>query len=287
MDKGVVLIAVGIHYVNWAIQLAASIKVNDSSHLISIAVDPDSKFKADKYFYLFHKIIVLKPEQYSDNGIVTGTKMKLYLYDITPYDETLFIDSDNLFLPRKNINDLYSDFNIQNRGSINVKEAGKNPHFLHWDKVEDICKEFDLKSGKMFNLFSEVITFKKSAKVEKLFKEAKEVYKKMRKRGMARFNGGVPDELCFSVACNKVKLYPKVNWLPTYWEHHDKLHLKMGAILYDGYYIYSGGGNILTPEQKEIFNGKNGLVAYYNRHFTIPPVKMEDKRRFNAKRNNA
>lgn len=283
MKKGVLIIAIGSWYGRWASNLAASIRWN-SDIPITLAHDGAavSHFSPNS-IALFDQMIHIPPKFYN-NGTQDELKAKLFMYDLSPYQETVYIDAENLFLPLRKVDELFRDkFTIQSRSVINASEASKNPQFIHWGNIATICKQFNITSGKLYNLFSEYVYFKKDKKTKKIFDDAKKVWEKL-EGSMQVFNGSVPDELCFMVAMNKNKIEQDV-FCPTYWETAEERHLRMGAELYN-YHIYSMGGNTLTSEMKALYNGNNSLTQMYCNKYGIIPYMAKDKKTISAKRHN-
>lgn len=280
--KGVLIIAIGSWYGRWASNLAASLKWNND---IPIALAHDAEalsHYSSKNLAQFDELIPIPEEYYHSYGLKHEVKTKLYMYDLSPFEETVYIDAENLLLPLTDIKELFrKSFTIQSRGEINVKDAAKNPNFIHWGAVEKYCKQFDLKSGKLYNLFSEYIYFKKNAKTKKIFETAKEVWKAL-EGSIRSFNMSVPDELCFMIAMNQNKITQEV-YLPTYWETAERKGLRMGPELYK-YKIYSMGGNTVTPPMKAIYQGNNSLTQMYCSKSGTIPYYAENKSRISAKR---
>jgi len=278
-EKGILLIAIGPQYLKWAINLCCSLRTTSPGTPIALAVDASAKSRMHNFMSKVYDFIIdIDPDYHNDHGMPHPVKAKLYMDKISPFKQTIYIDAENLALPRKNIADLFtSKLTIQNRGSINVKDAASNPKFIHWGSTVDICKLANITSGKLYNLFSEFMTFEKSDKTTKVFEAAREAYNDLF-GNVTSYSSGVPDELCFMIAINRLKIKLEDNTMPTYWEQAERKRLRMGAQLYE-YYIYSMGGNTMTSEQKAIYNGNNSLTQMYCQNFGILPEKAVDKRR--------
>ena len=93
------------------------------------------------------------------------------------------------------------------------------------------------------------------------------------------FNGGMPDELPFSIAMIKNSLYPhQDNYKPFYWEAATKPPLRLeGAELKD-FYAYSMGGHMAHPIMKKTYDN---YVKFYGRQFGAQfPYLWIDKRTY-------
>jgi hypothetical protein len=91
MSKGYVIVATGENYVRQAYLCALSIKATqDKIANVSLITDRaiDKKFKS-----AFEHVIV---KRVNDSGRFK-TKIRSLVYDLTPYEETVVLDSDMLF----------------------------------------------------------------------------------------------------------------------------------------------------------------------------------------------
>lgn len=277
--KGIIILALGKHYGKWASNLASSIKWNSDLPISLLCNDEALQGYTDNSYKLFDKIIPVDKSLYGLNEL----KAKLHLYELSPYEETVYIDAENIMLPKLSVDDLFrKKFTIQSRGVINAKDAHKNPQFIHWGKVGDLADQYNLKSGKLYNLFSEYIYFKKDKKTKKIFEDAQKVWEELYGTSAISFNGAIPDEICFMVSLNQNKIEMEV-FCPSYWEIFEKKKLRMGATLYN-HYIYSMGGNLLSREMKEIYNGSNSLTQMYCKKQGTIPYSAKDKQALFPKR---
>lgn len=289
---GIILVAVKHpNYGNYAFQLAMSLKATSPNVKITIAHDGAgiSRLHGDK-LNIFDKVIKLKENVLQVNGRSETLKFKAYLYDLSPYDNTLYLDADMLWSPKKPVSAFLEDlkdidFTMQNRGSIDLesKDEALNTSFSIWVNTKDLKEAYNFKKGKLFNLSSELIWFKKTEKTKAFFKEVKINFASINVKHL-NFNGGIPDELPFAISMIKTGLEPhQDNWRPIYWEAFDKLRLLLNPkSLYENYWGVSFGGNFQEPIIKKFHNN---LAQYYCNKYGVQYVfPLKDKRSFIAER---
>ncbi len=262
MKKGVLLLALKhAYYGNYAAQLAASIKFTAPDIPIAILHDDVGiRHLTPARKALFSHIIKIDEKLMYCNGRQQTLRAKTYIYDLTPFDTTIFLDADMLWLPRKPITELFDslqayDFTMANRGATCITQA--TDRFINWAKPKDIIEHYGY--GMLYNLSSEFIYFRKSKEAEKLFTAAKEAYDTMKVNCMM-FAGGIPDEMAFTVAMLQTGIYPHTApFTPCYWEQFMNKNLAP-TIMYKQYYAYSLGGAI---QSKRIKTFHDNLANFY------------------------
>lgn len=263
--RGVLLLAIGNpYYGNYAVQLARSIK----------AVDPDMKVScayagqvlSHNRSLPFDDQIAVPMDHYLTDGLPDYIKAKTFLYDLSPYEETIFIDADVIWLPQKPISQLFDQFGdtdiiFSNHGKEKVSEAGRG--FIHWADPKEIMRVYG--EGTLYNLASEFIYFRKGPKAQTIFEIAQQVYRDPQIE-FRKFGFGLPDELAFEIALLKTGTELKqAPFIPFYWEQYERRSLPIYEI-YKQYYGYSLGGNVNTGQVANIYNN---LATHYNSKFGI------------------
>lgn len=266
-SKGVLLLALGnAYYGNYAVQLARSIKAVSPEVSVSIAYS-GNVLSHNGSNLPFDNQIVVPNEYFITNGFPDYLKAKTYLYELSPYDKTIFIDADVIWLPHKPITDLFNEFDqvditFSNKGSEKISEA--KPGFIHWANPKDIAAVYG-EDGRLYNLASEFIYWRRDKKVEEFFEVAQEVYIDP-KIPYKKFAFHLPDELAFEIAMLKTGMYPhKERFMPFYWEQYEKKAMPVHK-MYQEYYGYSMGGNVNTKGQEQIYNN---LANSYNSKFGV------------------
>ncbi len=285
--RGVLLVALGHPYFGkYACNLAMSLKATDPNIPIALVHNESSlQHMTIPERNLFDKKITAKPEWYEMHGLTQYIMSKLFLVDMSPFDETLFLDVDMVWHPRRGVGQLMDtlkdlDFTMQNRGVVDLSADNLKPNTSHWCDLNDLKKQYGVKSGTFWNLSSEFIWFKKTTDVKNMFKDAQKHYRTIKVQHMS-FAGGVPDELCFALSMLKhTKVTPhRIAYTPIYWHQADNTHKHMElSELYANFWGYSMGGNITTSSAKEFYNN---LAKYYARQLGLSnPFKAKDKRGF-------
>lgn len=269
MKQGVILLAIGHpYYGDYALQLCRSIKSTSPQTTIVLAHGDGGGGHINKKTSAFDSMIEI-PKEYIYTDIRKDyLKAKTYLYDISPFDESIFLDADMIWLPQKPIHDLFTlfkdvKFTISNRGSIPIEKATES--FIHWAKPSIIMDKYKIKEGILYNLASELIYWKKGKEVKAMFDIAKQVFEKPLIE-FKQFGHSMPDELAFEIAILKTKLYPHISpFVPFYWEHFERKRMRPKEI-YENFYAYSIGGNIVTKPCALIYNA---LANHYNKQFGV------------------
>lgn len=281
--KGIILVAAGhVNYYRMARNLAISIRANDPGVNVCIAVQDETLLEY-KQEGLFDKIIILPAETYTTLGSPDYLKTKVCLYDITPYDETLFLDVDMIWLGGKTPTELMEEmkevnFNMGNSGSTSFSSPGIPSSY--WANIDDVKKAYNLTDEKWFQYHSEIIWFKKNAEVKKYFAQAKKIFNSP-KIDCMRFAGGtMADELAFMIASSVLKFYPSnENWLPVFWHHkHYSRKNEQPYMLKDTFVAYSMGGN---GHPSNIIANYNNLAAHYYQKLGLQNIyTWKDKKTF-------
>lgn len=206
-------------------------------------------------------------------------RAKVFLYDYSPYKETIYFDADSILGYEKPLHELFlrhkdCSINLITEGyyDIGAVEPRKhvNPKYTSWASMEDMVKAFSLdkKTDKLYQLRSEFIYFKKSKKIEKLFSIAKDVYDNPR-LVVATLGGSYADEYAFNIAIALSAINLTEMQTPLYWKYiHRRKYIYVSEIFKDFYGI-SIGGNVISEEQKTLYNSliryhyeKNNITGY-------------------------
>jgi hypothetical protein len=266
MSKGVVIIAAGnAHYGGLALNLAMGLKQTDATTNITLLWQGQGKDFVQHY-PIFDNYIEIPKECTTRNGIESLIRAKVCLYDLSPYEETIYIDADVVWCPYKPISQVFEqlkdvEITIGNRGECNLKTDPR----LIWSNLDSMRKVLG-EDAVIYNLSSEFIYFKKSENNKLFFEEAKSVFD-FPDVDYVRFDGGVPDELAFQIAMIKTGVKPhKLPYLPFYWESFEKRNLQLSELYKEDFYGYSIGGNMLSTQQKMNYDT---LAKVYASNFGI------------------
>jgi len=213
-------------------------------------------------------LVPLLPEHYNHNGRIQFVKAKTRLYDLSPYQKTMYLDVDMAWLPRKTASEAMDSlsgvpFAMQSEGYFDaVNNVLKSTGFYHfWADHYDIIEEYPAvkEKGRLNMLRSEMIYFEKSTETKKLFALVKKIYDSPKTRTVA-IGGAVPDEYAFNIATSTLGIYPhQENFDPIFWD------FKRGAMkeqpqplstIMSTKWAYSVGGKVTSDQQKDIYNNQ-------------------------------
>jgi hypothetical protein len=270
MEKGIVILAVGhTNYGKMAAALAASIKaVQDFPITLLWEGEAISKL-SDVERNLFSLIKLPYELTHNEDDSLNALKARMHAYSLSPYDSTLFLDVDNLWISNLKPSDVFKElkdvsFTIQNAGYVDCIENIK-PHFSVWAELPDVIKAYNIEGKKFYRLFGEFIYFKKDEVAKKLFDQALEVFNSKPDIKVTEFIGQkIPDELAFSIAMAKTGIYPhKDNYYPTSYYFTVSLRKDTFKAIYElskKYLLMSMGGSSSPKPLVEKYNSKIKLV---------------------------
>ena len=307
-SRGILLIALGApEYGHMAANLAASIRYGDPEIAIHLVHTERSISQLTAAHRALFTSMAECPEDYytrestvdrpQSTNIATLAprpsypeyiKAKTHIYDLSPYDETLFLDVDMYILPATRMSDVIAqlssacDYTIENRGyaDLSLPVEKLNPNYSTWVNILDVKKHYKTK-GRFYHLHSEFIFFKKNARNKKFFDKVREVYD-TRPLAWTVFDGGVPDEYAFDIASCLLGHYPhEDNYISIYWHGMDG-RKDWNKDVVRNYIGFSLGGNFI-PEW--ISSKVNAYKQLYRKSLKLPHLfNVPPKRRWNIKR---
>ena len=278
MNKGVLLIAIGHpDYVKMAVNLAASIKATDKDCPIAL-VHNESSVKALRASqeFLFDHLIECPEEAFTTDGKTEYIKVKTWMYKLSPFKETLFLDVDMIWFmqvsPLKAMEKL-SNYNWT------MSSTGK-AEFSVWCDLEEVKKVYNSEDG-FWNYHSEFVYFKKCTETRKYFNEVQKRFANPQLKTLTNFGGArLADELAFQLASIVTGQYPhKEVFNPVMWFARDRRQMNLRIHeLKHMYLAYSVGGH-RTPNIVKDYYNKLAAAAFIKvgLHY---PYKLKDKRNF-------
>jgi hypothetical protein len=251
--NGILIFAIGHpYYGRYAFNLAVTLKAVES---INIAVVHDrssmSHLSGEQVALFDHMIYAdLKP----------GCGAKLAAYDLSPFDRTLLLDADMLWLPGHKPSELFEK--LKGVGFTGITEGSTmNPssHYFFWAEVQDIRDKYNI-DGVIHQWRTEVLYFERGETVANMFGKAKEIHKNHGLKNVKEFAEGVPDELAINIAAGCYGIEPhEPKWQPSYWPQLHRNQVPEFGTLYREYYLLSAGGNHNTENVKRVYN--NIMIA--------------------------
>jgi len=126
-----------------------------------------------------------------------GFKQKIHLDSYSPFEETIFIDSDCVVV--KNIDYMWEIFSAVPFGVIREEQLQEGSAF--WNTMPDVAKilsQFKIDSISTFN--GGFYYFKNNEKAKKVFTEARKIADNYNQIGLASVRGSSNDEPIYSIA---------------------------------------------------------------------------------------
>lgn len=222
---------------------------------------------------VFSDIQELPIEFYMNEGKPHYVKPKLHLYDLTPFDETIFLDADMIFSPFKTIEDLFEenkDREIQFacRGEKRMDQTTKS-EWVNLSEIENIHG-----FNHWYELSSEVIYWKQGDVAQIVFDTAIDYYSnhgmgikrwigeklEEKENAIQEFAGGIPDEVPFSLALEKTETKIVAPYVPSYWQPAFFTKILKDIDIQKNYYLISAGGASVQSNIKRIYDN---LAKYY------------------------
>lgn len=262
MDKGVVLIALGVpYYAHMAYNLAVSIRYHGDIP-ITIIHGGNSLNQLQSWQRDIWNEVEIDLYRLKRNGTIEYLKAKTFLYELSPYEKTIFLDADTILTPFKNFNDLFKLEGVifANRGEV-TEGGGKS----QWVDVRDIFKVYQI--NHWYDLSSEFIYFDRSELNKKFFEDSQKYYdddsipvvtfkekNKQGKEGITMFAGGKPDEIPFGIAVEKNNIRFESPFLPSYWQPQYYNKAQTSDHIKRNFYMVSAGGAFVQSNIKKIYD---------------------------------
>lgn len=229
MTKGIILLAMGNRiYGNMAFNLALSIKATNRTIPIILYTDHNATGNlTDKHKAFFTEIRTLAPEYYIYDNKVMYFRAKSRLYDLSPFDHTLWLDADTVFIQGKDVADFFdidADFLAQTYNLIDLDTGNKTIdtafHNMIWGDPKQIKRYYKLPDKTLLpQINSSIIAFKKGDVAATMFDTVKELYKNPHPP-CEGFRGEFPDEFFFHVAGAMTGIMsPVIPFTPLYGDH--------------------------------------------------------------------
>lgn len=273
MKRGILVIAAGhINYLRMAINLAASIKCNEPALPVALAYNGPvvDAFKGK----LFDEVISIPEEYYTQNGSAEFIKSKLFMYDLSPFDETIFLDADQIMIMGRKLQPVFDEMKKVDVTFSNTGHATESV----WADIAEVKKLYGNKP--YWNYHSEFVFFRKSNKAKSFFDAAKQVYEDNIITSATRFSAAtMADELAFQVAGMITGIQPhKENWLPNFWFDHDRREMHKYPYQLKDKITYSIGGKYVPAVVKTNYN--NLAKHYFATLGLSRPYQVVDKKDF-------
>jgi hypothetical protein len=266
LKQGILLLATTHgYYGRMAFNLAMTIKAVDKDFPIAIITDGSALAHLnDKQRSIFDINIP---------ATSLGFAGKLNLPEISPFEQTLFLDADMAWLPRKSPVDLIRSLKDIDFAAITEGHTDEpNTNYYFWADVDEIRRVYGIES-RIYQWRSEVMYFTRSERVMGMFNESVKIYAAPGLETVSRFGDSVPDELALNIACARAGIEPHIyKWTPAYWARmHGESNQDLEA-LYFQYYLLSCGSNVSSANTKRVYDRVVKAAAYKMGHQHLFPL---------------
>lgn len=265
-EQGILLLAIGHpYYGRMAYNLAMSIKAVDRSVSITLVYTEGAIAHINqRNMFVFDNKMA-----YPDSDKPFGVKLELY--DLTPYERTLYIDVDTLWVNKQSPAVLFDQlkgvpFTGITEGFHDYKDPTKSEHsknYFFWADLDDIQNVYVIDNQKMYQWRSEFIYFEKCELAEKFFGFSKNVYADPHLKTIKKFADNVPDELAINIGAAMTGIHPHIyKWRPSFWDRLNGDSMPTIDELQSRYYVISCGSNASGGALKRIYNRVASASAY-------------------------
>lgn len=281
--KGIILIAIGNpYYGRLAYNLCISIKASEGIPVALIYDDSAVTHLSDEKKIFFDHLIKCPVEYKTQNGKNEWLKPKTFIDKLTPFDETIYLDSDMVWNPYKKPSELFDrfadvDFQIANRGYS--KEVSGMAGFSLWADIAEIKQEHGI--SQYMDVSSEFIYFKSNDKAKEIFAQAQKIFETDRVT-YRTFAGGKPDEPAFAIAIEQLNVSCETPFYPTFWHYHNVKRNVGRTEIVSNYYAISMGGAHLTTPMKQMYS--DFTKSCFNLLGVGVPFPIESKSKILAER---
>jgi hypothetical protein len=287
MTKGIIIFALGHeNYLHMATALAASLRYNEPDVNICLLTDSKNKDfdKTDIGAALFSTVKVVPDKYFIEKSKVLFNKAMLNMYQLSPYDQTIKLDADMIWLQGRKPSEIFDqladvDITFMNRGHGSLE---KDTPFSVWADGEEIKQAYSFgEDVKCYKIYGEFLYFKKSDSAKSFFKNAYEIYKDRKVKCNRMANEDFTDELAYQITCMKLGVYPHAeNFTPVFniFLGYKNDLFKYPHELAKDYFALSIGGNRIPSNLKENYN----ILAnhYFYRLGLQRPYQVQDKKVF-------
>lgn len=271
MKKGILILAIGNnYYAKMAYNLALSLKYSHPDVKIALVKEGGSiAHLSEDQKRVFDNIIECPSEYFSTSYI----RAKTFLYDLSPFDQTLFLDADMLWSPYQSLKTFMDSFTEKIQFATR-SEIIDGLGFSEWCDIKQVMKDFGI--DYYYDLSSEVIWFEKCKEVKKVFKDAQKAYDS-KLLVTKKFAGAKPDEPAFSIAIAKSGIKMRCPFKPTYWCHAEAKKFLSQKEIFE-YPAMSVGGSWNQQNIKDIYN--NTAKWYAFKHGVKISYPLLDKKNY-------
>lgn len=299
MDKGVVIVALGHpNYLLMAVRLISTLRYSDKEVGISLIHDNpaalNDRFRAIITTYNIN--LIQCPHEYyhtqfEGQELTEYAKAKTYLYQLSPYERTIYVDADSVWFKRP-ISQLFAELeseelNFQCRGRFEMQGEWQCLWNSGQGGLKAIREHWKIKDNRfIYETQSSFIYFKKGKIAKKYFETAAKIYEEMpipyHKWGGGR---GIPDELPFNIATAVCKVeFKTFPFTPlVFWDYFRN---RKDEVFKNHYGLSMAGSKIPTGSWVfQLYEDMVKLARQRNQNLLRTlPVSYENKSKYLAER---
>lgn len=279
--RGIMLIACGHpFYGRMAYNLAMTIKAVDATFPIALAHSEKSlSHLSPQQMRFFDQLILLPIEN-------AGFSTKLHLDELSPFEETLFLDADMAWMPKRTPTELFQElygyeYTGITEGYYDIEEpenSKPSDRYYFWAQPEEIVQKYGLKTGRLYQWRSEVVYFKKTERVLAFFKTAREIHNNPRLESIMLFGEQMPDELPINISAAIHGIEPHAyKWTPALWPRMHGANIMSFDETYSSHYLLSCGSNYTHGDTSKFYDRLVKVAAYkFNVEHVFPLMNKRD-----------
>lgn len=266
-ERGIVIVTTGHgYYGRFAYNLLVSIKAMEPTMKVCIMHNGAAlNHLSAEQLSMFDYIVPIDP------AIGANTMCKLYAPRYTPFQKTLLLDADTLWLQKRIPSDLFNEVEGQHFASITEgKESSPNTSYFFWADTGEIRQQYECKA-EIHQWRSEVMYFDEVG--AEVLNRALEICLTHKLKSASNFAHACPDELGINIATAEMGILPhQYKWQPSYWPNMTGGIIKWGAALHDNHYLISFGSNTASGTLKKAYADITQMAFYKMRKQNVFPL---------------
>lgn len=270
--NGITLVASGHpYYGRYAYNLAVSIKAVEKFPVAILHAGSALCHLSEEQLGIFDEIIEL-PDDTPAN-----VSCKLFAGRFSPWEKTLLLDVDMLWLAGKKPSDLFEEMEGVEFTAItegNEKEPAKD--YFFWADTGEIRAKYKIQSI-IHQWRTEVVYF--TQKGREIIDRALQIVQSPGLTTIKQFGYAVPDELGVNIATAEAGIDPhRFKWQPSYWHLMHNNFFPSPAEMNANYYLVSFGSNAVSGTAKKVYDQIMKASCYKLQRQHV--FSMESKRSF-------
>lgn len=247
ITNGIAIVATGHpYYARMAYNLAVSIKAVENFPVAILYNGNALAHIGSHQIGIFDEVIEM------DDSIEATQSCKLYAQEYTPFDNTLLLDADTLWLAKNKPSELFETLkDVDFTGITEGRDDDPNPNYYFWADIGEIREQYNI-TGSIHQWRTEFVYFNQKGK--EIMNKALEIVKNQQLKSLKLFAYSVPDELGINIAAAMASVAPHIyKWKPSFWHALHGGAIPDPAKLAD-YYIFSFGSNTASGTLKKVYD---------------------------------